>query len=70
MKIQAVKFYKNGFMTEPFAFGGEDIMEAFDAGKKYRSCLQNYVIDTGNEVIWWIPDCLQVHPNRYPKRTL
>ena len=51
MKIQAVKFYKNGFMTEPFAFGGEDGMEAFDAGKKYRSCLQNYVIDTGDEVI-------------------
>ena len=51
MKIQAVKFYQNGFMTEPFAFGGEDGMEAFDAGKKYRSCLQNYVIDTGNEVI-------------------
>ena len=24
MKIQAVKFYENGFMTEPFAFGGED----------------------------------------------
>ena len=51
MKIQAVKFYQNGFMTEPFAFGGEDGMEAFDAGKKYRSCLQNYVIDTGSEVI-------------------
>ncbi len=51
MKIQAVKFYKNGFMNQPFAFGGEDGMEAFDANKKYRSCLQNYVIDTGNEVI-------------------
>ena len=51
MKIQAVKFHKNGFMTEPFAFGGEDGMEAFEKSKKYRSCLQNYVIDTGSEVI-------------------
>ena len=33
MKIQAVKFYKNGFMNQPFAFGGEDGMEAFDANK-------------------------------------
>ena len=24
MKIQAVKFRTDGFMTEPFAFGGED----------------------------------------------
>ena len=31
MKIQAVKFYKNGFMTEPFAFGGEDDQESFNA---------------------------------------
>lgn len=30
MKIQAVKFHQNGFMTEPFAFGGEDGMEAFE----------------------------------------
>ncbi len=51
MKIQAVKFRKNGFMTQPFAFGGEDGAEAFDAKQYYRSCLQNYVIDTGNEVI-------------------
>ena len=51
MKIKAVKFRENGFMTEPFAFGGEDGMEVFDANKKYRSCLQNYVIDTGSEVI-------------------
>ena len=51
MKIQAVKFYEKGFMTEPFAFGGEDGPDKFDASKKYRSCLQNYVIDTGSEVI-------------------
>ena len=38
-------------MTQPFAMGGEDGAEQFDANKKYRSCLQNYVIDTGSEVI-------------------
>ena len=43
MKIQAVKFCKNGFMTEPFAFGGEDGMETFNANKKYRSCLQKKI---------------------------
>ncbi|MBQ4471848.1 MAG: MBL fold metallo-hydrolase [Alphaproteobacteria bacterium] len=51
MKIQAVKFYENGFMTQPFAFGGEEGADKFDSKKKYRSCLQNYVIDTGDEVI-------------------
>jgi glyoxylase-like metal-dependent hydrolase (beta-lactamase superfamily II) len=51
MKIKAVKFYENGFMTQPFALGGEDGMEKFDASVRYRSCLQNYVIDTGKEVI-------------------
>lgn len=51
MKIQAVKFRNNGFMTQPFAFGGEDGADKFDAEIKYRSGLQNYVIDTGSEVI-------------------
>jgi N-acyl homoserine lactone hydrolase len=51
MKIKAVKFYENGFMTQPFALGGEDGMEKFDASVRYRSSLQNYVIDTGKEVI-------------------
>ncbi|MBQ8464624.1 MAG: rubredoxin [Alphaproteobacteria bacterium] len=51
MKIQAVKFRKNGFMTQPFAFGGEDGGDKFDPAIRYRSCLQNYVIDTGKEVI-------------------
>ncbi|MBR4597663.1 MAG: MBL fold metallo-hydrolase, partial [Opitutales bacterium] len=51
MKIQAVKFRKDGFMTQPFAFGGEDGTDKFDANIKYSSCLQNYVIDTGTEVI-------------------
>lgn len=51
MKIKAIKLYENGFMTEPFAFGGEEGMEAFDATVKYRSSLQNFLIDTGDEVI-------------------
>ena len=50
MKISAVKLYKNGFMTQALAFGGEG-MEGIDPNVKYRSSLQNYVIDTGNEVI-------------------
>lgn len=51
MIIKAVKLYENGFMTQPFAFGGEEGMEAFDPAVRYRSSLQNYVIDTGDEVI-------------------
>lgn len=51
MEIKAVKFRENGFMTEPFAMGGEDGADKFDATKRYRSCLQNYLIDTGSEVI-------------------
>ncbi len=51
MIIKAVKLYENGFMTQPFAFGGEEGMEKFDPSVKYRSSLQNYVIDTGKEVI-------------------
>ncbi len=51
MRIKAVKLYENGFMTQPFAFGGEEGMERFDPSVKYRSGLQNFVIDTGSEVI-------------------
>ena len=38
-------------MTQPFALGGEDGPEQFDSGVRYRSSLQNYLIDTGSEVI-------------------
>ena len=31
MKIKVVKFRNNGFMTQPFAFGGEDGADKFDA---------------------------------------
>ena len=51
MEIKAIKFRKNGFATQPFAFGGEDGVEKFDKNIKYRSGLTNYLIDTGNEVI-------------------
>jgi glyoxylase-like metal-dependent hydrolase (beta-lactamase superfamily II)/rubredoxin len=50
MKIQAVKLYENGFMTQFLAMGGEGA-EGLDPAVKYRSSLQNYVIDTGDEVI-------------------
>ncbi len=51
MKIKAVKFRKDGFYTQPFAFGGEEGMEKFDKNIRYRGSLQNYLIDTGDEVI-------------------
>lgn len=51
MKILAVKLYEKGFMTQPFALGGEDGVEKFDPKVRYRSTLQNFLIDTGSEVI-------------------
>ena len=51
MIIKAVKFRKNGFYTQPFVFGGEEGMEKFDKNVRYRGSLQNYLIDTGKEVI-------------------
>ncbi len=49
--IKPVIYREGGFATQPFAFGGEEGPEAFDAGQRYRSGLQNYVIDTGDDVI-------------------
>ncbi|MBQ9665420.1 MAG: MBL fold metallo-hydrolase [Bacteroidaceae bacterium] len=51
MTIKAVKFRKDGFYTQPFVFGGEEGMEKFDKNIRYRGSLQNYLIDTGTEVI-------------------
>jgi len=51
MEVKAVKFYENGFMTQPFACGLEDGVDKFDAKIRYRSSLQNFLIDTGKEVI-------------------
>ena len=51
MEIKAVKFRKDGFYGQPFAFGGEEGPEKFDPNVRYRGSLQNYLIDTGKEVI-------------------
>ncbi len=50
IKILPVRFTENGFMTRPFALGGEGA-EGLDPAVYYRSCLQNWVVDTGSEVI-------------------
>lgn len=51
MEIKAVKFRKDGFYSQPFVFGGEEGSENFDKNIRYRGSLQNYLIDTGDEVI-------------------
>lgn len=51
MDIKAVKFRKDGFYSQPFAFGGEDGADKYDPNIRYRGSLQNYVIDTGKDVI-------------------
>ena len=51
MEIKAVKFRKDGFYTQPFIFGGEEGIDKFDKNIRYRGSLQNYLIDTGDEVI-------------------
>ncbi len=51
MIIKAVKFRKDGFYTQPLAFGGEEGTDKFDHNIRYRGSLQNYLIDTGDEVI-------------------
>ena len=51
MIIKAVKFRKDGFYSQPFAFDGEEGTDKFDPDVRYRGSLQNYLIDTGDEVI-------------------
>ena len=51
MEIKAVKFRRDGYYIQPFAFGGEEGIEKFDKNIRYRGSLQNYLIDTGTEVI-------------------
>ncbi|MBP5167481.1 MAG: MBL fold metallo-hydrolase [Oscillospiraceae bacterium] len=51
MVIKAVKFRKDGYYSQPFVFGGEEGPEKFDPQVRYRGSLQNYLIDTGDEVI-------------------
>ena len=51
MEIKAVKFRTEGFFAQPFVFGGEEGTDKFDPKVRYRGSLQNYLIDTGDEVI-------------------
>lgn len=51
MKILALEFYKNGRMKESFAFGGSLEKEKININKDYPASLQNYLIDTGKDVI-------------------
>ena len=51
MEIKTVKFRKEGFYTQPFVMGGEEGPDKFDRNIRYRGSLQNYLIDTGSEVI-------------------
>ena len=50
MTIKAIRMFDGGFMNQQFAFGGES-KEGTDEQIIYRSSLQNFLIDTGNEVI-------------------
>lgn len=51
MKIFPLQFFENGYMKEAFVFGGSAPKDKIDAEKNYPSSLQNYLIDTGTEVI-------------------
>ncbi len=51
MELKAVKFREHGFYGQPFAYGGEEGPAKFDNNVRYRGSLQNYLIDTGDEVI-------------------
>ena len=51
MIIKAVKFFEKGFYSQDFVFGGEEGPGKFDSSIRYRGSLQNYVIDTGDDVI-------------------
>lgn len=50
MVIKAIRMFDGGFMNQQFAFGGEN-KETTDEQIIYRSSLQNFLIDTGDEVI-------------------
>lgn len=51
MKVKALEFYKNGYMKEAFALGGSKDKSLIDMNKTYPASLQNFLIDTGKEVI-------------------
>ena len=43
MEIKAVKFRKDGFYSQPFAFGGKEGPGKFDPSVRYRGSLQNHL---------------------------
>jgi len=51
MTIKAIRMFDGGFISQPFAFGGEEGKEAVDDQMYYRNSLQNYALDLGDEVI-------------------
>lgn len=51
MIIKAVNFRKDGFYTQPFAFGGEESPAKFDPNIRYRGSLQNYLIDIAPHIL-------------------
>ena len=51
MIIKAIRMFDGGFMNQQFAFGGEEGKDKFDEQIIYRSSLQNFLIETGSEVI-------------------
>ena len=69
MEIKAVKFRKDGFYSQPFAFGGEEGPDKFDPNIRYRGSLQNYLIDTGNEVILVDTGLTAGTPEEHPDET-
>ena len=50
MEIKVVKLYDNGEFNEQFLFGGENKNDG-NPDVKYPGSLQNFLIDTGSEVI-------------------
>ena len=50
MEIKVVKLYDNGEWGQDFVFGGENKSDG-NPGIKYPGSLQNFLIDTGSEVI-------------------
>ena len=69
MIIKAVKFRQDGFYTQPFVLGGEDGADKYDPQIRYRACLQNWVIDTGSEVILVDTGLPEGTPEEVPNET-
>ena len=70
MKIKAVKFRKDGFYSQLFAFGGEEGPEKYSMDIRYRGSLQNYLIDTGDEVILVDTGLPEGTPEEKPDKTV